>query len=55
MSLMQCHYSMTVLTIGEEVFIVSDRMSDSDPRVIPRMVVRTVCLRINCPAGRGIA
>lgn len=54
MSLMRCHYSVAVLTIEEELFIVTDRASDWDPRVIPRMVTRTACVRRNCPAGSRI-
>lgn len=54
MSLMRCHYSVAVLTIEEELFIVTDRASDWGPRVIPRMVTRTACVRRNCPAGSRI-
>ena len=54
MSLMQCHYSMAVLTVEEKLFIVTYKASDWDPRLILRMVTRAVCARRNCPAGKRI-
>lgn len=54
MSLMQCHYSVAALTVEKKLFIVTDRASDWDSRVIPRMVTRTVCVRRDCPAGMRI-
>lgn len=52
MSLIQCHYSVSVIMVEEGLFIVKDRALDWDPRIIPRIVMRTACVRRSCPAGR---